>query len=60
MRRSSENVDPYRIEDGILLDIWGIRTKNNGNLSKLPKILFTKILLFWYLGPKMRHGFLGI
>ena len=40
--RSSENIDPEEIVDGILLDKWGIRTINNGNLSRLTKNLYTK------------------
>ena len=29
IQRSSENVDPEEIVDGILLNKWGIRTINN-------------------------------
>ena len=41
-RRSSENIDPYKIVDGILLEKWGIQTIKNGNLSLLSKSLYTK------------------
>ena len=39
IRRSSENIGPEENVDGILLDKWGIRTINNGNLSLLSKSL---------------------
>ena len=42
IQRSSENIDPEEIVDGILLDKWGIRTINNENLSLLSKGLYTK------------------
>ena len=38
--RSSENIDPEEIVDGILLDKLGIRTINNGNLFLLTKNLY--------------------
>ena len=41
-QRSSENIDPEEIVNGILLDKWGIRTINNENLSLLPRGLYTK------------------
>ena len=34
IQRSSENIDPEEIVDGILLDKWVIWTINNENLSK--------------------------
>ena len=34
-QRSSENIGPQEIVDGILLEKWGIRTLNNGNLFLL-------------------------
>ena len=42
IQRSSENVDPNEIVDGILLDKWGIQTTNNENLSLLWNGLCTK------------------
>ena len=45
--RSSENIDPEAIVDGMLLDKWGIRTINNGNLSRLTKSLYTKTVFYF-------------
>ena len=43
IQRSSENIDPEEIVDGILLDKWGIRPVSNGNLSLLSKkIIYQK------------------
>ena len=53
IQRSSENIYPEEIADGILLDKWVIWTINNENLSK-------QSLLFWCQDLKMRHGFLGV
>ena len=47
VQRSSENIDPEEIVDGILLDKRAIRTINNGNLSLLSKISYTKIIFYF-------------
>ena len=47
IQRSSENIDPEEIIDGILLDKRGIRTINNGNLSFLSKSSYTKIAFYF-------------
>ena len=39
IQRSSENIDPWKTVDGILLDKWGIRAINNENLSKKSLLL---------------------
>ena len=58
MRRSSENIDAESIFDGILLDIWGIRTTKNGNLSLLSKSWYTKELSSFLLSrPKNEAWF---
>ena len=41
-QRSSENIDPEEIVDGILRDKWDIRTINNESLSLLSRGLYTK------------------
>ena len=46
--RSSENIDPEEIVDGILLYKIAIRTIiNNGNLSLLSKSSYTKIVFYF-------------
>ena len=47
IQRSSENIDPEEIVDGILLDKRPIRDINNGNLSLLPKSSYTKIVFYF-------------
>ena len=47
IQRSSENMDSEEIVDGILLDKRAIRTINNGNLSLLSKISYTKIIFYF-------------
>ena len=47
IRRSSKNIDPEEIVDGILLDKRAIHTINNGNLSLLSKSSYTKIVFYF-------------
>ena len=47
IQRSSENIDPEEIVDGILLDKRAIRTINNENLSLLSKSSYTKIVFYF-------------
>ena len=42
--KCSENIDPCKAKNGILLEIWGIRTTKNGNLFLLSKGLYTNTL----------------
>ena len=44
IQRSSKNVDPEEIVDGILLDKWGICTVKDGNLSLSSKSSYMKIV----------------
>ena len=47
IRRSSENIDSWEIEDGILIDKWDIQTTKDGNLSLLPKSVYTKTIFYF-------------
>ena len=44
IRRSSENIEPQKIVDVMLLDKWGTRAIKNGNLPLMSNSLYTKTL----------------
>ena len=44
IRRSSENIEPYKIVDVMLLDKWGTRAIKNENLPLISNSLYTKTL----------------
>ena len=47
IRKIPQNSDPEEVVYGIMLGKWGIWAANNGNLSLLSKISYTKTVFYF-------------
>ena len=47
IRKISQNLDPEEVVYDIMLGKWGIWAANNGNLSLLSKVSYTKTVFYF-------------